>query len=162
MAETKADTAGVIAPPPLLLLIALVLGGALDLAWPLAVLDVPPRIALAALGGALIVFALFVSLAGSRRFERAGTPVQPWRPSTTLVTDGIFAHVRNPMYLGFLTLTAGLALVFAGEWLLMAALALWLVLHTGVVRREERYLTARFGDAYRDYMRRVPRYGWRF
>lgn len=155
-------TAGVIAPPPLLLLIALVTGGVLDLAWPLRILDAAPRIVLAAAGGALIAFALVVSLAGSRRFARAGTPVQPWRPSTTLVTDGIFAHVRNPMYLGFLTLTTGLSFVFAGEFLMLAALGLWFVLHTGVVRREERYLTARFGDAYRDYMRQVPRYGWRF
>lgn len=161
MAEEK-DVAGVIAPPPLLLLIALVIGGVLDLAWPLHILDVAPRVALWIAGGALIAFALWVSLAGSRRFARAGTPVQPWRPSTTLVTDGIFAHVRNPMYLGFLTLTAGLSLVFAGEFLMLAALGLWFALHTGVVRREERYLTARFGDAYRDYVRQVPRYGWRF
>ena len=34
------------------------------------------------------------------------------------------------------------------------------VLHFGVVKREERYLEAKFGDAYRHYKARVPRYGW--
>ncbi|MGB8896882.1 MAG: hypothetical protein WCD13_21625 [Pseudolabrys sp.] len=35
-----------------------------------------------------------------------------------------------------------------------------MVLHFGVVKREERYLEQKFGDAYRQYRDRVPRYGW--
>ena len=34
------------------------------------------------------------------------------------------------------------------------------VMHVGVVKREERYLESMFGDAYRRYRERVPRYGW--
>jgi protein-S-isoprenylcysteine O-methyltransferase Ste14 len=36
------------------------------------------------------------------------------------------------------------------------------VIHFGVVKREERYLAAKFGDPYRRYMAQVPRYGWPF
>jgi protein-S-isoprenylcysteine O-methyltransferase Ste14 len=38
--------------------------------------------------------------------------------------------------------------------------ALAVTLHVGVVRREERYLAAKYGERYRDYCRRVSRYGW--
>ena len=34
------------------------------------------------------------------------------------------------------------------------------MMHFGVVKREERYLEAKFGDAYRSYRAQVPRYGW--
>jgi len=37
-----------------------------------------------------------------------------------------------------------------------------LLLHRGVVLREERYLASKFGDSYRQYMAAVPRYGWAF
>jgi protein-S-isoprenylcysteine O-methyltransferase Ste14 len=36
----------------------------------------------------------------------------------------------------------------------------FVVLHFGVVRSEERYLEAKFGESYRHYRNRVPRYGW--
>lgn len=163
MAETAGDTARVIAPPPLLLVIALAAGVALDLWAPVdaLALDIPPLVRW--IGAAVLVaFALWVSLAGSRRFARAGTPVQPWRPSTTLVTDGVFAHVRNPMYLGFFALMLGVGIALGGGWTILAGVALLLTIHFGVVLREERYLAARFGEAYAAYKARVPRYGWRF
>jgi protein-S-isoprenylcysteine O-methyltransferase Ste14 len=88
--------AGVIAPPPLLFLVGLIAGFALDYAAPLGVLAQAPNVARWMLGGALAVFALAVNFHGFARFQRSGTPVHPYRSSTKLVTDGIFAHVRNP------------------------------------------------------------------
>lgn len=163
MAEHVNDTARVIAPPPLLLLIALLAGAALDLWAPVRALafDLPPAVRW--IGGAvLIAFALWVSFAGSNRFGRAGTPVEPWKASTALVTDGIFAHVRNPMYLGFVTLMLGIGVALGGGWTILAAIALLLTIHFGVVLREERYLERRFGADYTAYKASVPRYGWRF
>jgi protein-S-isoprenylcysteine O-methyltransferase Ste14 len=37
-----------------------------------------------------------------------------------------------------------------------------MVMHYGVVLREESYLERRFGETYRQYLAAVPRYGWRF
>ena len=55
---------------------------------------------------------------------------------------------------------AGLAVILAGDWLLVLLVPMAFALHHGGVLREERYLEAKFGDLYRLYRDRVPRYGW--
>jgi protein-S-isoprenylcysteine O-methyltransferase Ste14 len=154
--------AGVIAPPPLLLLAALIAGFALDRIAPLGLLNAVAPLARWAIGGALIVLAIVANLQGFFGFQRSGTPVIPYKSATRLVTDGVFAHVRNPMYLGMIALTLGLGVALAGDWLVIFGGLLWIVIHFGVVRREERYLEAVFGEEYRAYKARVPPYGWRF
>jgi len=160
MSETR-DNAGVIAPPPLLALAAIVLGLALDWLLPAYVLTVlltrPERIVIAVIllgaGAALGIPALF-------GFRTAGTHVEPWKPATALVTDGIFGWLRNPMYVGLTLFLIALALALASDWMLVMTIVFALTIHFGVVKREERYLEAKFGEAYRQYMARVPRYGW--
>jgi protein-S-isoprenylcysteine O-methyltransferase Ste14 len=78
------------------------------------------------------------------------------------VTTGVYAHVRNPMYLGLAFLVAGIGVALASDWTLVMLVAAALLNHYGVVKREERYLEAKFGDAYRRYRNRVPRYGFPF
>ena len=53
----------------------------------------------------------------------------------------------------------GIALVFALDWLLLLIVPSLLVLHFGVVKREEEYLERKFGDRYRIYRSNVARYG---
>jgi protein-S-isoprenylcysteine O-methyltransferase Ste14 len=154
--------AGVIAPPPLMLLAALLAGFGLEHVAPLGVLDEAPQSARWIVGGLFIAIALGVNFQGFFRFQRAGTPVRPWMGTTKLVTDGIYAHVRNPMYLGMVLIAFGTGAIFAGDWLIICGALFWLMLHYGVVRREERYLEILFGEEYRQYKKRVPPYGWRF
>ena len=93
---------------------------------------------------------------------RSGTNVNPYKPSSVLVTTGIFAHVRNPMYVGLALLVAGIGVALASDWALVMLAIAALLVHFGVVKREERYLETKFGDAYRRYMASVPRYGLPF
>jgi protein-S-isoprenylcysteine O-methyltransferase Ste14 len=159
MTETR-DTAGVIAPPPLIALAALLLGLALDWLMPaflltvLLTLDVRIvlGVLLAAVGGAL-------AIVGRNTFVRNRTAVNPYRASSALVVSGIYDYVRNPMYVGLAFLLAGLGIGFASDWTLVMLVVAALVIHFGVVKREERYLEAKFGDAYRQYRARVSRYG---
>jgi len=90
---------------------------------------------------------------------RNRTAVNPYRASSALVVSGIYDYVRNPMYVGLAFLLAGLGIGFASDWTLVMLVVAALVIHFGVVKREERYLEAKFGDAYRQYRARVPRYG---
>lgn len=76
-----------------------------------------------------------------------------------LVTGGLFAHCRNPMYLGNVLLLLGFLFV-AGNPAAIAVGGLLVVLSFSlIIRGEERYLAERFGETYRLYCARVPR--WR-
>jgi protein-S-isoprenylcysteine O-methyltransferase Ste14 len=79
-------------------------------------------------------------------------------PPTRIVDTGIYAYVRNPMYLGHLIFMAGLALAFHS----LAAVAL-LVFHLWWFHQrvldDETHMTTLFGDSFADYARRVRRWG---
>ena len=72
-----------------------------------------------------------------------------------LFSGGLYAHVRHPRYTGMFCAVLGAALI-AGTWYLGAVLAVWWIFALIVIRLEERELSARFGEAYVAYRRRVP------
>jgi protein-S-isoprenylcysteine O-methyltransferase Ste14 len=157
---SRSDAApDVVAPPPLLFLIALAGGFALDWVLPTAVVAAVPVPARLALAGLALAGAGLLGVGGILAFRRAGTAVEPWHPADALVTTGIYARVRNPMYLGLLLILAAVALAAASDGVALAVPALAVALHYGVVKREERYLSARFGEPYRRYLARAPRWG---
>ncbi len=159
----KPDTANVIAPPPLLALAGIVLGLLLDGLFPAYVISVLlPHGEHRLIGAALIAGGLAFGIPALLAFRRAGTHPEPWKPASALVTNGIFRFLRNPMYVGMLLFMAGIAFLTASDWMLVMTIVLALVLHIGVVKREERYLEGKFGAAYRRYCESVPRYGWPF
>lgn len=111
------------------------------------------------LGAALIGVAVLLIAAAITGFARAGTAVQTRSPSTALVTSGVYALARNPIYVGFFLILMGIALLAAWDWLAALAFIFMASIHWGVVRREERYLTGKFGEGYAAYTARVRRYG---
>ena len=119
------------------------------MAWPIRV---PAGVVLLAAGAILMVVA-------ERTFGRIGTNVPPWEPTLKLATTGIYTRLRNPMYVGGLLMLAGFGIAFGSDWTLVMLIPTALLLHYGVVLREERYLEGKFGDDYRRYKARVPRYG---
>lgn len=155
---TAPDHPGVIAPPPLLFLTALLAGVAVSrwTAWTVAVPLAPPvRVAL---GLALVLPGAALAVWAIRTMRRARTPVEPWRTPQALVTTGPFARSRNPIYVAMATITAGLAVALDALPALALLAPALLVLRQGVVLREERYLEPRFGDEYRAYTARVRRW----
>lgn len=151
------DTAGVIAPPPLLYAGTLVAGLGLDFLFLGAGTGIPGplRYGLAALLGATAA-ALLVG--ASRRFRRAGTPGRPWRPTTAIVTDGVYAWTRNPMYLAMALAYVSVAIAVDGLITLALVVPLVILVRFGVILREERYLEGKFGQAYRHYRATVRRW----
>jgi protein-S-isoprenylcysteine O-methyltransferase Ste14 len=152
------DHAEVTVAPPLLFLGALGLGSILSLAVPLG-----PRIGsanrLALLAGLAFVAIGFALVAlSARRFRLAGTSVVPGQPTTALVSAGPYRFTRNPIYIGFILAYFGLSIVLTSMWVLLLLIPILFILQHGVVLPEEAYLERKFGEAYRKYRARVPRW----
>jgi protein-S-isoprenylcysteine O-methyltransferase Ste14 len=157
------DNPGVIAPPPLIPLAALLLGLLLDRLLPLnilaASLGMIPRLVA---GGSLIAAGAALELMAGHTFSKAGTNIPPWKPALALARDGVYRIMRNPMYVGFGFIALGLAVALGSDWTFPLMIPAAVILHRGVVLREERYLERKFGEQYRAYLRAVPRYGVRW
>lgn len=91
------------------------------------------------------------------RLRAHRTTVLPWAHAEHLVRDGPFARLRNPIYAGDLLVYLGGALLLRSAWPLVPLPAVLQVLRRYVIEPEETYLTERFGTAYTEYCREVPR-----
>jgi protein-S-isoprenylcysteine O-methyltransferase Ste14 len=89
---------------------------------------------------------------------RHRTALLPGGATRTVIDRGPFARSRNPLYLGLLAGAAGVALLAGSVWALVAVPLEWALLRWGAVVPEERYLAAKFGEAYAEYASRVPRW----
>lgn len=151
----KPDAPGVIIFPPLLYVGTLLLGLALHWFWPLHV----TKASWGRIAGALIAV-ISVALGGwaSITMKRAGTNVIPSKPALAIVSHGPFRFTRNPIYVANAMVYLALALVFNSLWPFLLFVPMLIVIDRGIIRREERYLEAKFGDAYLDYKTRVRRW----
>jgi protein-S-isoprenylcysteine O-methyltransferase Ste14 len=82
----------------------------------------------------------------------------PIDPPTELVVRGLYRYVRNPMYLGALTLLLGEAALFESSAVLVYAVAWFAIVNLIVLFHEEPVLRRRFGDSYHRYVRSVNRW----
>jgi protein-S-isoprenylcysteine O-methyltransferase Ste14 len=149
------DAPGVLVFPPALFAGTLVLGLVLHWLRPVSLLPpLPARLA----GLVVLVLSWWLVHSAEAAMKRAGTNVRPDQPSLAIVTDGPFRFSRNPMYLATTGVYLGITLLVNTPWPLILLSPMLLVLHWGVVRREERYLEAKFGEPYRAYKSRVRRW----
>jgi protein-S-isoprenylcysteine O-methyltransferase Ste14 len=110
----------------------------------------------------LIIFAALVAAIGAvlRIWGAAwlghGVVFDAQMQAGALTADGPFRYVRNPLYLGIGCMFAALALIMPASGALFVLIAAPLFLFS-LIRGEEAYLTAEFGDSYRAYLLAVPR-----
>jgi len=110
------------------------------------------------LGVPVAVLGVWITIWADAIFKRVGTEIKPFRESSAVVTEGPYRFSRNPMYLGFLLLLIGVALL-AGTLvpMLVVVVMAWLFSAHFVVP-EERHMEEQFGDSYRRYKTRVRRW----
>ncbi len=157
--DTEArDNPGVIAPPPLIYAVPLIMGLILHVLFPVRLFRFLPRLVRAIAGGSLIGFALtFVTLA-FREMRRAHTNVNPTQPATALVVEGPFMLTRNPLYLSLTLLYTGITILVNTLWAMLLLPVILVVMRWGVIDREERYLERKFGEQYLRYKASVHRW----
>lgn len=155
MTDDGRDNAGVVAPPPLIYALPLLLGLLLKRRFPVPFL---PRnaarvLGLPLLGGGVLLMGWFF-----RTMRHADTPIDPREPVSRIVTGGPFQYTRNPAYLGMAMIFAGVScLTNALSAILLLPVAM-LTIQRGVIEREERYLEREFGDEYVRFKAQVRRW----
>jgi protein-S-isoprenylcysteine O-methyltransferase Ste14 len=99
-------------------------------------------------------------LVGVTQFRTSSTTVNPTRPdkAATLVTSGIYAHTRNPMYVGMAIMLLGWCVWLGSVYALTLPVAFVLYLNRFQIVPEEQALHARFGPEFLAYKRRVRRW----
>jgi protein-S-isoprenylcysteine O-methyltransferase Ste14 len=155
----RPDRPNIVVFPPLVPLGVLLLGLLLQWLLPLGLLAQIPLLPRIVIGAIAFVGGMALVILANRYFQSIGTNTRPTLPATALATDGVFAHLRNPMYVGGCVALFGVALGFALDWVLLLELASLPLIHYGIVLQEELYLETKFGEPYRRYKASVPRYG---
>lgn len=91
-------------------------------------------------------------------FKQHQTSILPHKPDSKLMTNGIFAFSRNPIYLAFLLFQLMCLFLFGNLWQLILLPLSFLFLRYYVIAKEESYLSQLFGQPYLDYQHRVRRW----
>ena len=143
-------TPGVIAPPPLIFVAVFFLGWLFREKLP-RYQNVPVAMVLIAIGAIPLFWGFYTMF-------RARTPVDPYAPTTALVTTGPFRFSRNPLYFAMHIFYVAVCLWTASMSSLLLLPLANVIMVWGVIRREERFLEAKFGDAYRVYRANVRRW----
>jgi protein-S-isoprenylcysteine O-methyltransferase Ste14 len=110
------------------------------------------------LGVPAVLFGAWLSVRTDALFKTLGTEIKPFRASRLVVDEGPYRLSRHPMYLGFLAVLAGGA-VLAGTLVPIIIFGVMVWLFTAhFVTPEERHMEEQFGEEYRAYKARVRRW----
>ncbi|MGO9699798.1 MAG: methyltransferase family protein [Xanthobacteraceae bacterium] len=155
--EASRGNAGVVAPPPVIFLGFLALAAVLEALVPSPTATLFPYARYVA-GAVLFIIGFLVGIAGLRGLRAVTTNISTDLPTTALAVDGIYRRSRNPLYLAMTLVYLGLAIAAGSAWAIALLIPLLIMMHVGVIFREEGYLEREFGDAYRQYKSHVRRW----
>ena len=109
-------------------------------------------------GGGLLVAGMAILVLAGGLFQRAGTDMIPFREVSALVTTGVYAFSRNPMYLGMALVLLGTAVTVGAATALVVPPLFIVIIEWRYIRAEEVLLREIFPDDYPAYCARVRRW----
>jgi protein-S-isoprenylcysteine O-methyltransferase Ste14 len=101
---------------------------------------------------------IVLNLIADRAFHQANTTVKPFQESAALITKGAFQISRNPMYLGFVLILVGIAVLMRSLTPFVIVIAFAVLMDRMYIQAEERMLAERFGPAWETYRKRTRRW----
>ena len=130
--------------------------------WPPVAIDNVPGMYLTAIGLAMIIFGqgLRILTIGLSYIVRGGRMRRIY--AENLVTDGLFSHCRNPLYVGNILIVMGFVFVSANLTGIIVGSLAFMAIYRLIVYSEESFLSAKFGEAYTAFCTDVPRWIPRF
>jgi len=153
--ENDKKGAAVKFPPPLIFLGFILAASAIQYYWPASF---PSSIGFKLIGVVVFLIGLAVVVTASRTFKEVDTNIEPWKPTSKIVSDGIFAYSRNPIYVAFCLAPIGIGFVVGSFWVLMSFVPAAITVYFIAIKKEEAYLEQKFGDEYLTYKSNVRRW----
>jgi protein-S-isoprenylcysteine O-methyltransferase Ste14 len=141
--------------PPTWMLIAMIAMLALHFLFPV-VWIIPQFWNLAGL--IFIILGVVMNLSADKAFHQAHTTVKPFEESSALVTEGVFRISRNPMYLGFVLILTGIAILLRTLSPFIVIFVFVALIDRTFVKVEERMLAEKFGVSWKHYQSMTRRW----
>lgn len=149
------DNAGVIMFPPLLYFIFMAAGIVISLLFPHHLFSKSVSLFTGIL---LIATAILIVVLAVRKLVSNKTTVHPAGKTKVIVSDGVYSFTRNPMYLSFTLVYIAVGFLFNAWFCFALLIPLLIIVQKGIIEREEKYLTRKFGDEYLKYKSNVRRW----
>lgn len=130
----------------------------LQIIFPIALLSGLLTPVLITAGAILILVGITLVVLTRQEFTRYGQPTDPGLATSKIITSGVFSYSQNPLYLGGILFLTGISLVFRLSWALILLVPSIAACHYMLIVPEEKYLSEKFGEQYRDYTETVHRW----
>ncbi len=152
MKSLKENHAEVITQAEYIFIISIALGFVINFFLPLRGI---PKIIHIPLGIIFLIAGIRILVLCVDRFQKAKTPVSPYKPVKSFIMKGPYKRSRHPMYFGRALLQMGIGFIFGNIWIVILLIPTLIVVWYGVMIPEEKYLEQRFGDKYSVYRKSV-------
>lgn len=142
-------------PPPLIFLVVIMAAYSVHYFFPVGL---GGSSAFKYIGILVVVFGGVVLFFASKYFKHAETNIEPWKPTSKIISTGIYGYSRNPIYLAFCLVQIGLAVFLNSFWILISFIVSAVLVYYVAIKKEETYLEIKFGKDYIHYKNKVRRW----
>lgn len=110
------------------------------------------------IGIAIVVLGIGIIIYASIVFKKAETNIEPWKPTTKIISAGLYGYTRNPIYVAFCLIQIGMGIFLNSLWILIGFIITAILICHIAIKMEELYLETKFREEYILYKNKVRRW----